>query len=61
VQSGDLRGAGFGELREHAPAINGEKRAAIAGAGEEAAVRIQRERIDDIVARIPKLLRSAFG
>jgi len=50
---GDLRGTGFGELRENAPAINGQKRAAVAGAGEEAAIGIQRQRVDNIVARIP--------
>src|SRR5258705_12286790 len=58
---GDLRGTSFGKLRENAAAINGQKRAAITGAGEEAAIGIQRKRVGDIVPRIPKLLRSGFG
>ena len=39
--AGDLRGAGFGELRENAVTVDGEKRAVVAGAGQDAAVGVR--------------------
>ena len=41
--AGDLRGASFSELGEDAPAVDGEKRAIVAGAGEKASIGIERE------------------
>ena len=59
--AGDLRGAGFGELRENAVAIDGQQRAVVAGAGEKAAIGSESERVDDVVAGSPKFFRRAFG
>ena len=36
--SSDLSGAGFGELRKNAAAVDGEQRTAVASAGQKAAV-----------------------
>src|SRR6202043_1140279 len=59
--SGDLRRARFGELRENAAAIDGQQRAIVAGAGEQATIGIKRERVNDILAGIPEFFGSAFG
>ena len=57
--AGDLRGPGFGELREHSTAINGEKRAIVSGAGKKASVGGKSQRVNHVFARSPNLFRSA--
>ena len=59
--AGDLRGAGFGELRENAATVNGEERAVVAGAGEKSAVGGETEGVNDVFARGPKLFGRAIG
>src|SRR6266478_3965821 len=41
--AGDLRGAGLGELGENAAAVDGQKRAIVAGSGEQTAIGIERQ------------------
>ena len=59
--AGDLRGAGFGEVREDAVAIDREKRAVVAGSGQEAAFGSEAESVDDIIAGGPKFFGRAIG
>ncbi len=44
--AGDLRGTGLGEMREDTVSIDGEERAAIAGAGQEPAVGSNSQRME---------------
>src|SRR5438045_2974645 len=59
--SGNLRGASFGQLREYAVTIDSQQRAAVTRAGKKAAVRSKRERIDHVLSRVPQFFRRAIG
>ena len=48
-------------MREDTAAINGEKSAAVAGTGEEAAIGSLAEGVDDFFARSPKFFGRAFS
>src|SRR5229473_6549914 len=57
--AGDLRGACLGKLCENTAAVNGKKRAVVAGTGEEAAVGGETESVDDVFAGRPEFFRGA--
>src|SRR6266446_5450596 len=57
----DLRGAGLGEMREDAVAIDGEESAAVACPRQEAAIGCEPEGVNDVFARGPKFFRCAVG
>ena len=53
-ESGDLRGAGFDQIGEIVDAVDGEDVTAIAGAGEQASVLVEAERVDEIFMGSPQ-------
>src|SRR5258708_1134546 len=57
----DLRRAGLGEMGEDAVPIYGQESAPVAGPGQEPAIGSEAEGVDPIIARRPKLFRSASG
>lgn len=56
-----MRGTGFGELRVNAVAVDGEERAVVSGASQNAAIGSQPERINEFLVRRPELIGSAIG
>ena len=60
-KSGDLCGARLDQIGEIVDAVDGENVAAIAGAREQASVRIEAESVDEIFVGTPQARRGAVG
>src|SRR6202030_4231305 len=58
-ESGDLLGFGFGESREYEVAVEFNHGSLVADTQQGLSVRAQSERVDQVIARSPDLLRGA--